>query len=206
MEPAANEKLARWDRVFEVTSVVPLGAFALIHAIDYGRVLASARRRSEPAAIPRRSSSWRRRSSSGFHCSATPAWSFAVWPRRRAREQGSAAVLAHRIAGIVAGLFLVDHFVRFRLPILRGLTHSADSVTRLAAELSSTRGGVPWVAAFHLAGVVAVAFHLTFGLRRIAERSERLRASRATRAICVGAGIVTGVVGVLTVLRLAAGA
>jgi succinate dehydrogenase/fumarate reductase cytochrome b subunit len=205
VEPAANEKLARWDRVFEVTSVVPLGAFALIHAIDYGRVLASAEEigaRRHPSALALVAEAllvW-------LPLLGHAGWSFAVWPRRRKLEQGSAAVLAHRIAGVVAGLFLVDHFARFRLPILRGLTHSADSVTRLAAELSSTRGGVPWVAALHLAGVVAVAFHLTFGLRRIAERSERLRASRATRAVCVGAGVVTGVVGVLTVLRLAAGA
>jgi len=205
VEPAANEKLARWDRVFEVTSVVPLGSFALIHAIDYGRVLVGAQEigaRRHPSALALVAEVlfvW-------LPLLGHAGWSFAVWPRRRALEQGSAAVLAHRIAGVVAGLFLVDHFVRFRLPILRGLTHSADSVTRLAAELSSTRGGVPWVAALHLAGVLAVAFHLTFGLRRIAERSERLRASRATRAVCVGVGVVTGVVGVLTVLRLAAGA
>jgi succinate dehydrogenase/fumarate reductase cytochrome b subunit len=205
VEPAANEKLARWDRFFEVTSVVPLGAFALIHAIDYGRVLVGAEEigsRRHPSAFVLVAEAllvW-------LPLLGHAGWSLAVWRRRRAREQRSAAVLAHRIAGVVAGLFLVEHFVRFRLPILRGVTHSADSVTRLAAELSSTHWGVPWLAALHLAGVLAVAFHLAFGLRRIAERSERLRASPATRAVCVGAGVVTGVVGVLTVLRLAAGA
>jgi succinate dehydrogenase hydrophobic anchor subunit len=205
VQPAANEKLARWDRVFELTSVVPLGAFVLIHTLDYGRVLGFAEEigaRRHPSAfglVGEVLFVW-------LPLLGHAGWSFAVWGRRRALETRSASVLAHRIAGVVVGVFLLDHFVRFRLPILRGLTHSADSVTRLAAELSSTRGGVPWVAALHLAGVMAVSFHLALGLRRVADRSERLRESRAVRVGCVGAGVVTGIFGVLTILRLAAGA
>jgi succinate dehydrogenase hydrophobic anchor subunit len=205
VQPAANERLARWDRLFELTSVVPLGAFVVLHVLDYGRVLAGVQEigaRRQPSAFL-------------LLAELVLIWlplvghvlgSVPLWVRRRRLERGSATLLAHRIAGVATGVFLVDHFLRFRLPILRGVMHPSDALVRLAAELSSTRGGVPWLAALHLAGVVAVAFHLTIGLQRIAERSERTRASRAVRASCVSTGIVVGAVGVLTVLRLAAGA
>jgi succinate dehydrogenase hydrophobic anchor subunit len=185
--------------------VVPLGAFVLIHTLDYGRVLFGAteigarRHPSIPLLVAEALLVW-------APLVGHALYSFAVWRRRRKAEAGSASVLAHRIAGVVVGLFLVDHFVRFRLPILAGRTHPGDSVLRLAAELSSTRGGVPWVAALHLAGTVAIAFHLALGLQRIADRHDRLRGSPVVRASCIGAGVLAGLLGVFTILRLAAGA
>jgi succinate dehydrogenase/fumarate reductase cytochrome b subunit len=204
VESAENGRTVRWDRAFELTSVVPLGSFVLLHALDYGRVLLGTgeigvRRHPSLASVAVEVALiWL---PLGFHV----VWSFFVWRRRRPVETASAALVAHRIAGIVAGVFLLDHFVRFRLPILRGEAHPADSLVRLAAELSSTRGGIPWIAALHLAGTIAVAFHLAFGLRRIAERSERLRTSAVARASSIGVGVILGLVGVLTILRLAAG-
>jgi succinate dehydrogenase/fumarate reductase cytochrome b subunit len=205
VQPAATGRLARWDRAFELTSVVPLGAFVVIHTLDYGRALFGAAEvgaRRHPA-LPMLALEallvW-------LPLAGHALYSFVVWRRRRATDASSAILLAHRIAGVVAGLFLVDHFVRFRLPILRGTVYPGDSVVRLAAELSSTRAGVPLVAALHLAGTVAVAFHLAMGLRRIVDRSERLRSSPIVEACCVGAGVVAGLLGVLTILRLAAGA
>lgn len=185
--------------------MVPLGAFVVIHALDYGRVLFGVEEigaRHRPSILTLVAEAllvW-------LPLAGHAGFSFAVWVRRRRTEASSVSALGHRLAGIVAGLFLVDHFVRFRLPILTGHVHPGDSVVRLAAELSSTRAGVPWVAALHLVGTIAVAFHLAVGLRRIADRSERLRGSPVVRASCVGVGIVTGLVGVLTILRLAAGA
>jgi succinate dehydrogenase/fumarate reductase cytochrome b subunit len=205
VQPASTGRLARWDRAFELTSVVPLGAFVVIHTLDYARVLFGAAEigtRRPPSVL-------------ALFAEALLVWlplvghtlfSLAVWRRRSATEATPVSALAHRIAGVVVGLFLVDHFVRFRLPILMGRAHPGDSVLRLAAELSSTRGGVPWIAALHLAGMVAIAFHLAMGLRRIADRHERLRGSPVVRASCVGAGVLAGFLGVLTILRLAAGA
>jgi hypothetical protein len=202
---AANERLARVDRLFELTSVVPLGAFVVLHVLDYGRVLFGAQEigaRRHPSALLLFFEAllvW-------LPLLGHAVWSLVVWRRSEPLASGGALLLAHRLAGVASGLFLVHHFVRFRWPILRGVAHPSDSVVLLAAELSSTRGGVPWIAALHLAGVVAVAFHLALGLRRIAERSERLRGSRGLRFACLGVGVVTGGVGVLTILRLAAGA
>lgn len=193
------------DRVFELTSVVPLAAFVVIHLVDYGRVLFGADEigaRRHPGLLVVVAEAlfvW-------LPLVGHAVWSFGVVRRRRAAEPSSVELVAHRVAGVVVGLFLVDHFVRFRLPILLGHVHPGDSVVRLAAELSSTRGGVPWVAAFHLVGTLALAFHLTLGLRRVAERSERFRSSTLVRASCVGAGVLAGLLGVLTILRLAAGA
>jgi hypothetical protein len=193
------------DRVFELTSVVPLGAFVVIHLFAYARVLfgtdeIGARRHPELFAVVAEALFvW-------LPLLWHAGWSFAVLRRRRRAEARSAGVVAHRIAGVVVGLFLLDHFVRFRLPILLGHVHPGDSVVRLAAELSSTRGGVPWVAALHLVGTVAVAYHLAMGLVRMAERSERFRSSALVRASCVGAGVLAGLFGVLAILRLATGA
>jgi hypothetical protein len=204
VQAAENGRLARWDRAFELVSLVPLGAFVVMHALEYGRVLFGAgeigvrRHPSAATLVVEVLFVWL---PVLFHV----IWSFSVWRRRRATGARSPSLAAHRIAGLVVGLFLLDHFVRFRLPVLRGEAHPADSVLRLAAELSSTRGGVPWVAALHLAGIIAVAYHLAVGLARIAERSERLRTSPVVKASCIGTGLVVGLVGVLTILRLATG-
>ena len=204
MPTAENERYARWERAFELTAVVPLAAFVLVHVLDYARVLGGAqalgsrRHPSAPLVVVELLLVW-------LPLVGHAALSFWIWRRRRATQVHSPTATAHRLAGVVTGVFLVDHFVRFRLPILRGVTHSGDSLVRLAAELSSTRGGVPWVAALHLAGVVGVAFHLTLGLLRIVARSERLRASRAARASSFAAGVLAGLAGVLTILRLATG-
>jgi succinate dehydrogenase/fumarate reductase cytochrome b subunit len=132
-----------------------------------------------------------------------------LW-RRRAAAPGAgssarALLAAHRISGIVVALFLVDHFVRFRLPILRGELRPADSVQRLAAELSRTQAGFPWIAGLSLLGVIAVSFHLGYGLRRIAERSPELAANRTYSAVSLGVGLVVLFAGLFSLLRLAAG-
>jgi len=193
------------DRAFELTSVVPLGAFVLIHLVDYARALVGAGEigaRRHPALfviVAEALLVW-------LPLVGHAVWSVSVVRRRRATEVSSAPLVAHRIAGVIVGLFLIDHFVRFRLPILLGHVHPGDSLVLLAAELSSTRGGVPWVAALHLVGTVAVAYHLTLGLRRMAERSERFRSSPLARVTSIAAGVLTGLLGVLLILRLATGA
>jgi succinate dehydrogenase/fumarate reductase cytochrome b subunit len=205
VQPAENGRLARLERVFELTSVVPLGAFVVIHLVDYGRVLFGAAevgaRRHPGLAVVVAEALFVWLPLVGHALSSL--W---VVRRRRAAETKTAPLVAHRIAGVLVGLFLVDHFVRFRLPILLGHVHPGDSVTRLAAELSSTRAGVPWVAALHLLGTLAVAYHLALGLRRMAERSERFKSSPFVRTSSVVAGVLVGLLGVLTLLRLATGA
>lgn len=102
-------------------------------------------------------------------------------------------------------LFLADHFVRFRLPILTGDRYPAESVGALARELSTTVAGFPLLAAGHALGTLALSFHLGYGLMRISERRARPEHQRRLRMLCAGIGVVTAIFGTLTVVRLAAG-
>ena len=211
MEPAARSSGSvadRIERVFAVTSVVPLGVFVVFHVLDYGRVLLGVQTigsRQAPA-------SWM------LVAEALLVWlplllhvglAVPIWrTRRRVRspEPSARALLAlHRVTGIVVGAFLLDHFLRFRWPILRGELEPADSVQRLAAELSRTHAGFPWIAALHLFGMIAVAFHLSYGLRRIAARSPRWAPSSLVRVATLGLGLLLLFTGLFALVELAAG-
>jgi succinate dehydrogenase/fumarate reductase cytochrome b subunit len=193
------------DRAFELSSVVPVGAFVLVHVGRYASVLFGTEivgARGSPGALVLALEALLVWVPLAFHVLYAPS----VWRRRRAAEAPAARgglVVLHRLAALPLALFLIDHFVRFRLPILRGETYPSDAVQRLVAELSTTRGGVPWVAALGLAGVLAAAFHLGFGLHRISIR--RRMDSLGLRVACAAAGLAVGVPGVLTVARLAGG-
>jgi len=195
------------ERAFELTSVVPLGAFVLIHLAEYGRVLAGAtvvgaRRFPPPALIALEIVLvW---APLAFHA----VFGVVVWRRRRQTPEpdlpgGVGPLVLHRLSALLSLVFLVHHFVRFRLPILRGQVYPADSVQRLAAELSATRAGMPLVAALELAGVIAVSYHFAYGLFRLGARHSfdgtRLRVA------CTGTGTILGLLGAATVIRLAGG-
>jgi succinate dehydrogenase/fumarate reductase cytochrome b subunit len=195
------------ERVFELTSVVPLAGFALVHLATYGRALfgateIGARHPVSGCAIAAEVLLiWL---PFGFHLGYAPF----VW-RRRQRENvapdARAWLALHRLSGVVLALFLVDHCVRFRLPILCGDRYPAESVLALARELSTTVGGVPLLAAANALGTLALSFHLGYGLIRIAERHAAPERQRRLRSACTAIAVVTALSGTLTVVRLAAG-
>jgi succinate dehydrogenase/fumarate reductase cytochrome b subunit len=211
VEPAARSSgtaRAGIERAFALTSVVPLGAYVVLHVFDYARVLAGVQtigaRHPPPA--------WQLALEALFvwlPLAAHVTLALPLWRARRREQpvdgQARALLVMHRLAGVVILGFLADHFVRFRLPILQGRLEPADSVQHLAAELSRTQAGFPWVAALHLLGTIAVAFHLTFGLRRIALRSARLATSSALRATTLALGVLLLFAGLFTLIQLAAG-
>jgi len=211
VEPAAPAVGARgvaFDRWFELTSVVPLAGFALVHVGTYARVLFGAEElgaRRSPSVLAMLAEALLVWLPFAFHVGFAPS----VWARRRrdaARAPSERATLAlHRGAGVLLAAFLLDHFLRFRLPILRGERYPAESLQMLAAELSRTTFGVPLVASLHALGVLALAFHLGIGLYRIAGRYPRFVAGRAALAVCVGIAVATAAFGTLTVIELAAG-
>jgi succinate dehydrogenase/fumarate reductase cytochrome b subunit len=196
------------ERLFEVTSVLPLAAFALTHLAIYGRALFGATEIGSRQAV----SGWIMAGEAlgvwlplGFHLGYAPF----VWRRRR--EQESLAekdrgwLALHRISGVVLALFLVDHWRRFCLPILRGDRYPAESVTALARELSTTFSGFPLLAGAYALGVLALSFHLGYGLWRIAERHAAPDVKARLRAACTAIAVLAGLLGTLTVVRLAAG-
>jgi succinate dehydrogenase/fumarate reductase cytochrome b subunit len=135
-------------------------------------------------------------------------WGVHVWLRRRKREESTpsrkALMALHRLAGAALVPFLIDHFIRFRLPILRGERLPSDSVQLLAAELSRTDAGVPWLAAATLLGTASAVFHLGYGVFRSLERSPQLAGTFARR-LCVGIAVSLGLAGVFAVVKLATG-
>jgi succinate dehydrogenase/fumarate reductase cytochrome b subunit len=211
VEPAASAVRTTGgalDRWFELTSVVPLTGFVLVHVGSYASVLFGAEElgaRRSPSAVALVAEALFVWLPFAFHIVLAPS----IWSRRgrapAALPSERAALALHRGAGVVLGGFLLDHFLRFRLPILRGERYPAEALQELAAELSRTTFGVPLIAGLHALGVCALAFHLAYGLLRIASRHSRLRAHQGIVAgvVCLALGIA--VLGLLTVIKLAGG-
>jgi succinate dehydrogenase/fumarate reductase cytochrome b subunit len=206
--PATRTVGGSLDRWFEVTSVVPLSAFALLHVANYGRVLLGVGElgaRESPSLAARAAEALLIWAPLLLHVVLSPG----VYGRRRqaaTRDASEQALLAlHRLSGPVLGVFLVEHFIRFRLPILRGERYPAEALGALAAELSRVTAGLPLVAGLHALGTLALAFHASFGLFRLATRSPRLVSPAAARWVCLGLGLLTAVVGTLTIIVLATG-
>jgi len=206
--PATRGVGGTLDRWFELTSVVPLAAFALIHVVSYALALAGV---VDVGAQASPGLGWRVLellvvwAPLLFHVALAPG----VYARRRREKPAGpslrASLVAHRLSGPVLAVFLVDHFVRFRWPIVTGERYPAESLGVLAAELSRTTAGVPFVAGLHLLGVLAFAFHMSFGLWRVASRyPERISPAVATW-VSAGIGVVSAVIGTSTIIRLAAG-
>jgi succinate dehydrogenase/fumarate reductase cytochrome b subunit len=201
---STSRSLERW---FEVTSVLPLAGFVLIHLASYGRAALGVTEigvRHGPSAVALVGEVLGVWLPFGFHA----AYALPLWRRRRREAEPASAqawLALHRLTGGVLGLFLVDHFLRFRLPILRGDRYPAESVEVLARELSRTVAGIPLVAGLHALGTLALSFHLGYGLWRVAERHVSPAAAGRARVACLVIGGLFGAVGTLTVVRLAAG-
>lgn len=205
MEPEARANAL--DRAFAVSSVLPLGAWLFFHLCDYARVLFGTDEigaRRAPSAVTVGVEVLVVWLPLAFHA----VYGIGVWLRRRKRQESTpsltALVALHRLAGAALVPFLIDHFVRFRLPVLRGEHFPSDSVQVLTAELSRTDAGVPWLAAATLLGTAGAAFHLGYGLLRIVERSPRL-AGPLARRVAVGISVTLGLAGLFAVVKLAAG-
>jgi succinate dehydrogenase/fumarate reductase cytochrome b subunit len=204
---AASSSERTFALALEVTGVVPLAGFALLHVASYGRALFGATELGARAPV----AVW------VVGAEALAVWlplglhalcGYFVWRRRRHDEPAageSAWLTLHRLSGVVLVPFLVDHFVRFRLPILTGDRYPAESVVALARELSTTVAGFPLLAAEHALGMLALSFHLGYGLARVAERRATPELRRPLRAASIALGVVTAIFGTLTVVRLAAG-
>lgn len=211
MEPAApatravGGTLARW---FELTSVAPLSAFALLHVASYGRVLFGMGELGtweSPSVAERVAEVLLVWAPLLVHVALAPS----VYGQRKAEPSvdvsARASLVLHRISGLVLGAFLVDHFARFRLPILRGERYPAEALGSLAGELSRLTWGLPLVAGLHALGTLALAFHTSYGLWRVAVRHPRVVPPRPARWLCAGLGVLAAAVGTLTIIRLATG-
>ncbi|HEV8244515.1 MAG TPA: hypothetical protein VGP93_01975 [Polyangiaceae bacterium] len=157
----------RARRLFRACGVAPLGAFVLLHVLGYCQVLLGRRSFGDPNAL--RVKSWELVLELllvllplAYH------GLYGLVLLFRARDTATPArPLLDRLqrwTSPLVLLFVVDHFARFRWPILSGELASSDAHALLVRELSANTLGLPLVAAFQLLGIAAVAFHLAYGV------------------------------------------
>lgn len=195
--------------MFEVSSVVPLSAWTALHVAVHARHAAGG---PAPAA-PGPGWSW------GLLLEASFVWLPLAYHagygslsllRREQRQAESpsehALAVTERATGAFLLIALALHFYRFRLPVLLGERYAAHSEQILFAELSRTSYGLPLAAALELALVFAAAFHLTYGLYRLA-RARPYGAAREPllRRLCLGLGVALSLAGAFAVIRVATG-
>jgi succinate dehydrogenase / fumarate reductase cytochrome b subunit len=206
--PAPARGLAR--RVFEVTSVVPLSVWVVLHVIAYARVGAS------PPASPDAEHRIVGLLVAEVVLVFLPLLYHAAYggmlvlsgkrptsgdPSERALE------LTARATGVFLLVAIALHCYRFRLPVLLGHRYSEHTPQALFAELSRTSYGLPLVAALELGLVFAAAFHTAYGLYKLAIRYARGGAERERwfRVLTTGFGVFVAVVGAYAIIRIATG-
>jgi succinate dehydrogenase / fumarate reductase cytochrome b subunit len=199
-------------RLFEVTSVVPLSVWVVLHVAAYART-AGAPASSAPAE-PGRWWSW------SLVLEALLVWVplayHAIYgsllllrreTRRSMLPSERALDTAERVTGVFLLVALAVHVYRFRLPVLLGERYPEHIGYVLFAELSRTTRGLPLVAALELALVFAAAFHVAYGSYRLARARLPLRGQRESwlRALALALGVSLSLLGALTVIRVATG-
>jgi hypothetical protein len=165
-------------KCFELSSLVPLTVYVLIHTGSYLGALFGA---------------------TGFGVSAgnglelalevALVWvplafhvGYGIWLSQTSLEQPSAErtrSLLLRASGFAALAFIAYHAFCFRLPILRGERDGTDVANQLALSLSTTEWGIPIPAIVHLLGLAVVSVHLAAGLARFIETWRLASAARA---------------------------
>jgi succinate dehydrogenase/fumarate reductase cytochrome b subunit len=197
------------ERAFRACGIAPLGVFALLHVLLYARVLVGQRRFGDADAI--RLSPWvvavelvLVTGPLAFHA----LYGLYLLARRPPRPAaGSTRTLdrVQRATSLLVLAFIVDHYARFRWPLLGGAAVPSDAYDLLVRELSSTSSGLPLIAGFHLLGIAALAFHLGYGLYRFQWRGSWLEAERRRVWLAVGVGLLVLILASLAVLELATG-
>jgi succinate dehydrogenase / fumarate reductase, cytochrome b subunit len=192
--------LRKW---FELSAVVPLAVYVVVHLGSYMRVLFGATTFGASGAthfqlVAEIALVWL---PLAFHA-IYGAW---LIPRKIegvAPERNQTVLL--RVSGVGALGFLLYHASWLRLPLLRGERSPADVGNMLAAGLSATDWGIPVPAILHLLGLAVVSAHLATGLARF---FEKWRLASAARAQLVARALSLALFGVgsATVVELATG-
>lgn len=189
---------------FELSGVVPLAVYALVHVGSYAGVLFG---RSTFGVAPARQAAWLAlelalvwlplsfHAGYGLYLLSTP---LDREPSERLRK------LLSRASGCLALAFVLGHALWLKLPLWRGERAPEDLAQALASGLSSTVSGIPWVAILHLAGLGAVALHLGLGLGSFVETWGLLARRPARRAARV-LSLAFFLVGSATLIELATG-
>jgi succinate dehydrogenase / fumarate reductase cytochrome b subunit len=105
-----------------------------------------------------------------------------------------------RVTGVFLFLFLLFHILNFRFGLIPGLnTTPVAGNANLAFDIVSAEFQIPWVMAIYVLGIIATAWHLAYGFFLFAvdwgivigEKAQRL-----TLYGCIGAAIFLSLVGI----------
>jgi succinate dehydrogenase / fumarate reductase, cytochrome b subunit len=203
----------RWQKLFSLSGVVPLGAFLLLHLWTAAALLSS------HAVYDRQVSFFH----GGpiliigevvlvlapllFHAG------YGMWlttqPRPAKHHYESALMLSlERISGVVVLAFVLWHLWQTRWPAWTGHLLVGSYSTKLVEQLSSLNGGIPWIALGYLVGLAATVFHLVNGMTSFCATWGIARTppwQRRTRLLVRAAGILFFSLGAATVIELATG-
>lgn len=189
-------------KCFELSGVVPLSVFVVIHVLSYSQVLFGR---------------------AAFGVTSGGAWTvlecLLVWlplafhslvglrlstePLEPVEPERSRSWLL-RGSGALSVPFIAAHAFWFRWPLVSGELSSEDLLQLLAARLSSTLAGVPLTATLHLVGLALVSFHLGLGLPRFFARWGVLTA-RPARVTGLGVAGLMFALGAASIIELATG-
>lgn len=167
-----NPAEAPWRRWHRLVGGVILGAFVVVHLFVQGSAVFGARA-YDAIALPLSRSpvvSFILLTFVGLPLVFHAAYGIALLrsPDRSAvtpeRYGSRREVTAQRVSAVVVALFVAVHLWDFWLSRLFFGLSSEALLTKLTARLSWTAVGIPWIALFYVAGIFAVALHLSGGL------------------------------------------
>ena len=105
-----------------------------------------------------------------------------------------------RVTGIFLFVFLLFHILNFRFGLIPGLnTTPVAGNANLAFDIVSGEFQIPWVMAIYVLGIIATAWHLAYGFFLFAVDWGILigeKAQKLTLYACVGLAIFLSVVGI----------
>ena len=195
--------------VFEVTSVVPLSIWAVVHVTAYARSAGgpASRTSAEPgwSAWPIALEALFVWLPLAYHAGSGTALLLRRESPRGVTDSERALDATERFSGAFLLIALAIHIHRFRLPVLLGQRYPAHGEQILFAELSRTSYGLPLIAALELALVFAAAFHVAYGLYRLARSRLPREREPLLRALSLGLGVALSLAGAFAVIRVATG-
>lgn len=105
-----------------------------------------------------------------------------------------------RVTGIFLFLFLLFHILNFRFGLIPGLnTTPVAGNANLAFDIVSSEFVKPWVMAIYVLGIIATAWHLAYGFFLFAVDWGLLigeKAQKVTLYACIGLAIFLSIVGI----------
>jgi succinate dehydrogenase/fumarate reductase cytochrome b subunit (b558 family) len=214
--PAARDRRAlALRRAHAVTGVVPLGAFLVEHLLVNAGALGGQRRFDRWTGLTRESGIVTALEvvfvllPLAYHALYGAALALRAKPSAELDPMRSRRLaITMRAAGVVTLVFVLAHLWEYRIKHAFFGLAPASIYTLLAERMSTTWGGVPWIALGYVAGIAATTFHFAYGLLAARELFGGGESAAGRRRAVIMSSILGGALflaGATTVIALATG-